>query len=126
LPEKPDPHAQVRPPGVLVQTALVSQPPFAVTHSSMSAQVAPSPAYPSPQTQVTPLAVVVQVAFTLQGLGVVEQVLPEPPAPTWPPFDVLPALPALPLMPPWPADEPPPPHPAIRETDPKNMRMAVN
>jgi hypothetical protein len=42
---------QTRPPGVFMQVVSVSQPPFAVAHSSMSTQIVlPVPVYPEGQS----------------------------------------------------------------------------
>jgi hypothetical protein len=54
---------QVRAPGVFVQVAFASQPPLAVAHSLISAQLEPSPLHPVLQAQIRDPGVLVQVAL---------------------------------------------------------------
>src|SRR4051812_33294290 len=56
LPLNPALHVQVNEPGVLVQSALASQPAMPPMHSSTSVQVWPSPVKPDGQAQVTVLS----------------------------------------------------------------------
>jgi hypothetical protein len=51
---------------VLLQIALAAQPPLLVAHSSMSAQVTPSPVKPGAQVQDRAPGVLEQTAFALQ------------------------------------------------------------
>jgi hypothetical protein len=66
LPAKPELHAHVRAPGVLVHVALTLQPPLLVAHSLTSVQVTPSPVKPVAHVQVREPGVLAHVAFTLQ------------------------------------------------------------